>query len=518
VGSVLLDRLRSRPAYAALAIAALKLALHLAFLRPYGIFRDELYYVACADHLAWGYVDQPPLCVFVLSAWRVVFGDSLASIRVLAALAGTATVFVTGLLTIEMGGGLLAVVLAGGAVLTAGQFLSTAHYYSMNVLDQLFWAVAAYTLVLAIVPRSASQGRWLVLGLVLGFGLLNKTSVLWLGAGLVATPARDVLRTRGPYVAAAVAALVFSPYVVWEIRHGWPTLEFMKNAMGTKYAPRSLPHFVREQLEQNNLFAAPIWLAGLYALLARRLGARIATLGWAYLAVFAIVASQKAAKAEYLSPSYPMLMSAGGVFWERTFAKAARTWAPPVAFGLMILAMAFGGLVVTPFALGVLSEEQFVDYQRALGRKPESNERRELAELPQFFADMHGWRELTDLVASVHDALPPEERAHATIWCRSGGYGPAAAIDYFGRGRGLPPALSAHNNYWYWGPGSGDGKAVIVVGGRPDWVSRYFASFERVATFECRYCRPDENHKPIYVGRGMTVPLSSLWPDERYFD
>src|SRR5262249_6754590 len=154
-----------------------------------------------------------------LKIWRLAFGDSLVSIRMLPALVGAAAVLLTGLLTIELGGGGLAVVLASLAVLVAGQYLNTAHYYSMNVFDQLFLVLTAY-----VALRPLGEGRprvWVLLGVTLGLGLLNKTSVLWLGAGLMvglaATPARDVLRTRWPYVAGAVALVLFSPYLIWEI-------------------------------------------------------------------------------------------------------------------------------------------------------------------------------------------------------------------------------------------------------------------------------------------------------------
>jgi hypothetical protein len=180
--------------------------------------------------------------------------------------------------------------------------------------------------------------------------------------------------------------------------------------------------------------------------------------------------------------------------------------------------MIVGGLLSAPFALAVLREDRFVAYERWLGKKPESSERREVNELGQFYADMHGWSELAGLVADVFDSLRAEEKAHAAIWVRSGGYGPAAAIDFFGRARGLPPALCTHNNYWYWGPGDTNGNTMIVVGGKAGWVGSLFETFDRVATFECRYCRPDENHKPIYVGRRMRVPLSSIWPEERSFE
>jgi 4-amino-4-deoxy-L-arabinose transferase-like glycosyltransferase len=287
-----------RARYAAALIALIKLAVHIVWLRPYGFFRDELYYIVCSDHLALGYVDQPPLCVAVLRAWRVVFGDSLTALRMLPAIVGALTVLVTGLLAMRLGGGTLAVVLAELAVLVAGQYLHTAHYYSMNVFDQLFWVVAAYLVARAVEPRKGESvsRAWVLVGLALGFGLMNKISVLWLGAGLfvglVATPARDVLRTRHPYLAGLIAAALFAPYVAWEVRHGWPTLEFMSNALKNKYVASPLGDRLREQINDNNPFTLPIWLAGLAALLFRKLGARVAVLGWIYLVVFVIVMGQ----------------------------------------------------------------------------------------------------------------------------------------------------------------------------------------------------------------------------------
>jgi hypothetical protein len=502
-------------------LAGAKLGVHLLTLRPYGFFRDELYYIACSEHLAAGYVDQPPLCVVLLKAWRLAFGDSLAAVRLLPALVGAGVVLLTALLAIRLGGGALAALLAGLAVLAAPQFLGTAHYYSMNVLDELFWVAAAYVTVRALGDPRAPR-PWVALGVVLGLGLMNKMSVLWLCAGLVAgllaTPARASLRTRWPYVAAALAAILFAPYVAWEIAHGWPTLEFMRNASGDKYVAKPLGARIHEQVDHNGLFAVPMILAGLWALLARRLGPRAAVLGWAFVVTAAIVASQRTAKGEYLNPSYPMVLAAGGIWWERLLARARWKWVRPAVASVLGAGMITVGAVSSPFALAWLSEDDFVAYAHALGVKQSSSERREVNELGQFFADMHGWSELAAAVADVYDALPPDEKPRATIWTRTGGYGPAAAIDFFGRARGLPPAVCAHNAYWFWGPGAGDGRAVIVVGGQRERFERYFESVEQVTTFECRWCRPDENHKSIYVGRRMKTPLAELWSELRYFD
>src|SRR5260221_4692445 len=177
--------------------AIVDLLVHLAANRGYGYFRDELYYIACSDHLALGYVDQPPLSIFLLKACRLLLGDSLPSIRLVPAVAGSIVVLLTGLIVREIGGGRIAQALACAGVLIAPVYLAIDNYFSMNSLDMLFWALSFFIVVRVLeAPEGSRPSRrlWLLLGAVLGLGLLNKISVLWLGFGLAAgtrpTPAR----------------------------------------------------------------------------------------------------------------------------------------------------------------------------------------------------------------------------------------------------------------------------------------------------------------------------------------
>jgi len=215
-----------------LAFAALKLLLHALALTHWGYFRDEFYYLACARHLAWGYVDQPPFSIAVLALVRATLGDSLWAIRALPALAGAATVLFTGLTVRELGGGRTAQALACFAAVLPPVWLVVDHYFSMNAFDTLFWTLAAWLLLRAL--AGGGTRTWAVLGVVLGLGLLNKASMLWFAGGaflgLAASPLRGTLRTRGPWLAAAIAAALFAPHVAWQVAHGWPTLEFMRNA------------------------------------------------------------------------------------------------------------------------------------------------------------------------------------------------------------------------------------------------------------------------------------------------
>ena len=212
-------------AWAALALVAVaSVGVHALCLGQYGWFRDELYYASCARRLAWGYVDHPPLSIGLLALVRTVFGSGLEAPRLLAALVSAATCLTAGAIARELGGRRFAQVLAALALALAPMSLAIGHYYSMNVLDMLFWSAA--TLLALRAFDSGARGTWLSLGLLLGLGLLNKWSVLWLGCGLavalLVSPRRGQLRSAGPWLGAALAALLFAPNLGWEWRHGWP--------------------------------------------------------------------------------------------------------------------------------------------------------------------------------------------------------------------------------------------------------------------------------------------------------
>ncbi|MCP4201680.1 MAG: glycosyltransferase family 39 protein [bacterium] len=491
-----------------------KLALHLFTHAGYGYFRDELYYLACTEHLAAGYVDHPPLSVFVLWLVRQGLGDSLLALRLVPALAGSATVGLVGAMAARLGGGRWAVALAMTGALVAPVFLALDHIYSMNALDLFFWALAGY-LVIGIVQQGNPR-RWCLLGLVLGLALLNKISVLWLGAGLlvglVITPERRWLKTPWPWVAGAIATAVFSPHVFWQMRNGWPTAEFIKNATGEKMAEVAPLDFVLGQVGMLLPFALPLWLAGLLFLFLHRKGKSYRILGWVYVAVFLILMLSGSSRSNYLAPAYTWLFAAGGVAAAGLLSRPRLTWLRPTA----LIALAILGAVVAPLALPVLPVDAYLRHAEALGQQPATEERKELGQLGQFFADMHGWEEITDTVVAVHRGLPPAEQAIARVFAPD--YGVAGAIDLFGRRQGLAPVLSGHNSYWLWGPGDADGRVLLVVGGSEEELRPLFSQLDRAATIDCGLCIPYENGNPVWIGRDLRLPLAELWPNIKHYD
>jgi len=494
-------------------LLAAKVGLHLLAITHYGYFRDELYYLASTEHLAWGYVDQPPLSIAILAVVRSIFGDSLPALRLVPLLAGMATIWTTFLIARELGGGRRAQALAGLACLLSPEFLGTNQYYSMNAIDLLLWAIAAWLLIRAL-ARERTQD-WVALGAVLGLGLLNKISVLWLGAGILAglilTPYRRVLRSRGPWIAALISLAIVSPYVIWGSQQGWPTLEFMRNATALKMAATTPGDFLIHQVLDMNPGGAPLWIAGLvFGLWALR-GQVGQVLAWIYVVVLVILLAQGHARSSYLAVAYPMLLALGGVAIERFGALPGRRWIAPV---LAVLIVAFG-VIALPMALPILPVRTFLRYQAALGLAPQTEERQAMGELPQHYADMFGWEGMVQLVARAYQKLSPEERARCRVFGQN--YGEAGAVDVLGRKLGLPRALSGHNSYWLWGPGTKDWDVLIIIGGEPDDNAAFFDQIEIVGQTTSEWSMPYERGINVSIARKPRVTIWKAWPElKRY--
>jgi hypothetical protein len=491
-------------AVAGLAIVALALlALHGACLTQYGWFRDELYYLSCARRLDWGYVDQPPFSIAVLAVVRALFGESLVVLRLVAALSAVKLAIWTALLSRELGARTWGQVTVAAAVGLAPLSLALGHYYSMNVFDQVFWVLGAYTALRAL--RGDGRRWWLALGVVLGLGLLDKWSVAWLGSGiavtLVVTDARRHLRTPWPWVAALVAAAIVSPHLAWESRMGWPTLEFMRNAAAHKMRALDLGGFLVNQVLVLGPGAAPLWVTGLVVSLLRRAW-RLFAITW--IVTLAILVANGSARVEYLALAAPALFAAGAAWWDARGPALRAT----VATAAVVLA-----LPLVPMGLPILPVQRFIVYQKALGHDPATEERHRMGPLPQHQADMFGWPELADSVARVTATLAPLERARAIVIVDN--YGEAGALDHFGAGR-VPRIACQHNNWFYWPP-AWDGSVAVIVGRDSAEVAGEFRSVAVAGVADHPLAMPYERHLPILVARGFVPDFRGAWVRGKHF-
>jgi len=487
------------------AIAAVKLLVHLYAGRHYGYFVDELYYMACAQHLDWGYVDQPPLIAFVAWAVRHVLGDSLPAIRLLPALAGAGQVLLTGLVARELGGGRFAQGFAALATLVAPGFLAFDSFFSMNAFEPLFWTGCAYVLIRIV--NTGDQRLWLWFGVLAGVGLENKHSMLTFGfalvAGVLLTPERKAFRAPWIWLAGLVAFLIFLPNLWWNIQHHFPFLELQANIRRSgRNVPLSPLAFFGQQITSMLPLSLPIWLAGLWYYLFEAEGKPFRALGWAWLITAGAIVLLNP-RTYYLWPAFAILLAAGGVQWERWLEGPRWQWVKPVWCALMVLL----AVAAAPLFLPVVRPETYIRYVKAIHYEQPRIETHRLGPLPQLFADEFGWEEMAVTVARVYNSLPPEVRAKT--FAQS--YGQAGAIDLFGPKYGLPRAISGHQSYFLWGPRDYTGESMIVMDERQEKLDQLFASVEKVARVEHPYSMPYQ-HFDVFYCRGMKENLKEIWP------
>jgi hypothetical protein len=484
------------------------LLVHLLTNGRYGYFRDELYYIACGRHLAFGYVDQPPLSILLLRLSQVLLGDSLFAIRLLPALAGAATVALTALIARELSGRGWAVALGCAGSLCALFNLAVGNFFSMNAFESLFWMGCIYLLVLII--NGGSPSLWLWFGVLLGLGLENKHSTAFFAvsifAALLLTPERRHFAEKWIWSGGLIGFAIALPNVLWQAQHHWPTYELLSNiAHSDKNVPLSPAQFIVQQVFFMNPGTLPLWLAGLCWVFGSPDGRRYMALGISYLVMLAEFIILHG-KSYYLAPAYPMLFAAGGIAVERIFANRLKWFKA----GLLLLILASGTLLA-PLAVPILPPAKLVAYMRAIRLEPPRTETSHTAPLPQIFADQFGWQEMVGSVGHVYNHLRPEDKKRAAIFCQN--YGEAGAIDFFGPKFGLPPAISGHQNYFLWGPRNWTGEVALVLDTRDDDEREQFASVEDLGQIvSSPWAMPFERRMHVYLCHDLKANVREFWP------
>jgi len=490
-------------------LAAVKLALHLAAAAfgPYGAHRDELLYLAMGRHLRlWG-MDFPPLIAILAQAQRAAFGDSLLSIRLASAVAGTLLVVMAALVAREVGGGRFAQGAAALGVITGVLFQRSASLFQPVVFDQLWWTLALFALLRLC--RTKNPRWWLGVGLACGLGLLTKFSILFFGVGLLGamllTKHRWWLATPWPWAAAAVALAVGSPSLVGQVRLGFPVTASMAELRQSQLAHVEYAGFLLGQALMNGA-AILLALAGVWTLLVGRARA-FRVVGWAcVLPVLLLMVLH--GKDYYAGPVYPTLIGAGAA----ALGAVRVRFAGPVLRWGAVAAMVAGGLFLLPLGLPILPPVQLAAYTKlAPGLEVANrNNRGEMERLPQDYADMLPWEDEVAQVARVYHSLPPEKRAQAVIF--AGNYGQAGALDFYGPRHGLPPAVSDAGTYWFFGPGRLPGRVLITIGKPDEDLRPFFATVTRHGWVDNPWWVREERDNTIYVAEGPKTTLQALWP------
>ncbi|MCK4890990.1 MAG: glycosyltransferase family 39 protein [Candidatus Aminicenantes bacterium] len=487
-------------------LAFLKILIHLPILTRYGYHQDELYFLACGKHLAFGYVDHAPLVPWIAWLSETLFPQSLFALRFLPLLAGAAAVFMTGILVKKLGGGKFAQFTASIAMIIAPSYLRMGNILSLPSFEPLFWVTGFYLVVKII--QEDNPKLWIWVGVVTGIGLLNKHSMLFFGFGLVAgmilTPIRKYFRSPWLYAGGILALLMLTPNLIWQFSHDWPTFKFMLNLNERLMSGISPFQFITGQFLYLHPFNAILWIWGLKFFLFSNDGKKYRLLGWAWLFVFGFLLIFKS-KIYYLAPAYPILFAGGTIALERYVYKKAISWLKPVFISLLVIF----GMLMSLISLPVLNIDKTEKFVNIITFGAFEN----IYELTSDLRGMFGWKEMVKGVGEVYNSLPEEEKEKTIIL--AAGYGNAGAIDHFGKRYGLPKACSLSMTYWLWGFPDKAINKVIGAGFKPETMKKLFNNVEIVAEIELKNANPWQTPFPVTICSGPKPSLANIWERNR---
>lgn len=492
-------------------LAILKMAIHIFTntVSKYGLHRDEYLYISDSDHLAWGYMEMPPLLAVIGKMARFLFGDTLFAVRFFPALIGAVTILLVGIMVRDFGGKKYAQLIAGGAFLFSPVFLGSNNLFQPVSFNQFMWFLAVFVMVKIIKNWDDAQNQtstntyWYWLGLIAGLGFLTKYSIVFFFAamiiGLLLTPYRKIFLTRFPHISLGIALVIALPNLWWQVSHNFPIVRHMNELAATQLVNVSTADFLVPQFVDH--FAATfVWLPGLiFVLLSERLKP-YRFLAWAYLLLILLLLITRG-KAYYAYGAYTMLFALGGIAWEKWLGKKA--W-------LLVPIIALINIPVIPLALPILPIQKMESYgmyfQKIGLSAPFRWEDGTVRTLRQDYADMHGWEEIPKKVAKIYHGLSPEAQQKCLVW--GGNYGHAGVLNFYRKKYDLPQAHSFNASFVDWVPDDLEIEWQIQVEDSYLDGSDWFHSVVLLDSIDNKYAR-DPGY--IYLKSQPKTDLRPVW-------
>jgi hypothetical protein len=482
-----------------------KLLIHLLTNTNYELQRDAFMYIDLGNHLAWGYHSVPPSIAVFANISRFLLGDTTFAVRFFPAILGVLSIMLIGIMVKEAGGGKWAQFFACLAFLAAPAFLRSNTLFQPVSFNQFYWLLLAFLIFRLI--RTNKPVYWYLIGLVAGLAFLNKYSIVFylfgIIAGIVLTPLRGWLRKPQPYIAVAIAALIALPNLIWQIHHHWPVINHMKELAETQLVHVRVDIFLMEQI----MMFLPvffIWVLGLIFVAFLKDGRSYRAFAWIYLAVVILLIILRG-KHYYTIGLYSSLFVFGGLFIERFL--VGKLGFVKYIFIFLILGIS---VVALPISLPILKPEAFIQFYKSMGReKSERWEDGQYYDLPQDYADMIGWEELSRIVGETYQKLTPEQQQRCVILANN--YGEAGSVNFYGTKYGLPQVISFNDSYIFWAPESIDAETLIKIGDS-DNLEDLFHRVEIVGRISTPHARQEGT--PVYLCTDPKTDINLVYQKE----
>jgi hypothetical protein len=480
----------------------IKIALNLLAIAHFGFHRDEFLHLVLADHLDWGYKEVPPFIALLAKVTVVVFGNSVFAARIFPTVAGGLIIWLTGLITVELGGKRFAIALACLALIFSPAFAASDYLFQPVVFDQLWWVLAVWLLVRY--SNTSSVKYLYFLGLTIGVGMLTKYSMAFFAFsllfGILISKQRKMLFNRHIFGTVVVAILVWVPNIIWQLQHHLPVITHMSELQKEQLDYLNPSDYIKQELLDNGI-AVFVWLTGFIFLLFSVRLHKFQFLAISFVLIFGFLLLMHG-KAYYLFGAFPMLFAAGGFGFERWLKASGYTLR-----GITIAIFTLPNLILFPLVLPVFSLNTTLlvfkymhDHTTAL-RFAVTWEDHKVHATTQDYADMLGWDEMAADVGKVWNSLTPEQQKHTEVYADN--YGEAGALHHYHQQYGFPDVISLDSSFALWAPDDFNCQYLIYVDDRGGGNVESFKS--QVGSYQKLY----EVENPLAREKGTAVFLIS---------
>lgn len=485
------------------------------FVKGYEYFIDEFYYIACSNNPAFGYVDHPPLAPLALMFYKFVFGESLYAIRFLPAVAASATVFLTGIITKQLGGNKKSQLIAAFAVFTSPVFLTFGSFYSMNVFEPLLTAIGIYFMIRMI---NDDNPKFLVyFGIVAGLMLMNKHTsllfILFVFGMLIFTEYRRFLLTKHFIYGILLMLLIFIPNIIWQVQNGFPSLEFYMTNIAEKNVKISVSEYLSMMMFGYNPFVLLICFCGTAYFLFIKKFAKYRLFALVFLAAFIFFFVFRTGRVDRPAFAIITIIPAGAIFLYNFVSRFKQMWIIPALGILSLLCM----LTVTPLLIPFLNYENTERLTNFLGLNTEM-EKGKKPKVTQMISDRIGWKEKAEMVGCLYQSFPEDEKKKMIVGADY--YGIAGALELYGKKYGIEEVVCTHNNYFLWSKSRLKGDVMIRLTKKSSykWLKEAFNVVDSTDVYyDNEYCSPEGRQQTVFICRDPKHSNEELLEDEKNF-
>ena len=487
----------NREHYLIFSLMLLKLVIHLLTMHTYELQRDAYLYYTLGENLDWGFVSVPPLIGVVSKASTSLFGNTIFALRIFPALIGSLSVWLIAKFVKELKGSTLAVFIACLAFILSPAFLRSNALFQPVSFNQFFWLLSFYFLLKMI--RHQDPKYWIWLMVTWGFAFQNKYSITFVIfatlLGLLMTKHRKLYWSRYFLIGGSIGVLIILPNLIWQYTHHWPVVSHMTELAENQLANVTLSGFLIDQIVMN-FPGLVVWFTGLLFLLFNKKHRDYLVFGVIYLiTIFVLILTS--GKSYYTLGLYSMLFAFGGLAIDLYFKKYLKY----AVLAIMILLL----IPMLPLSLPLLSLEKMEEFSKPMAPIVNRWEDGNVHNIPQDYADMTGWEELSEIVINQYLSLPDSIRKDCMIYAEN--YGMAGAVNFHGKKKGLPQPISFNDSFILWAPDSAKNVPMIYVNHEIGDIDKLYDSVKLVGAVNNPYFR--ENGLQVYY---CTQPTDVLMP------